>query len=194
MRRHTSLPLRSLEENLLGERRNERRENGDCRLGTSAQIAWVLSPRPKTQCGSALSLNPTTVHMGPPESRHITVPGSRRINGWPAPSACSLGPNGRRLEVPNRPAAARPLAPAAPRPAASLSAAPQPRTAAPASGPATYLTPGSPPRAVKRATRPVVRRVSGRALQRFLPGAQFESCSLDKLAYHSTEEGMMVGL
>lgn len=53
------------------------------------------------------------------------------------------------------------------------------RTAARASGPAAYLPPGSPPRAAKRATRPVVRRAPGRALQRFLPGAQLGCCSLD---------------
>jgi hypothetical protein len=50
--------------------------------------------------------------MGPPRAAiPITVPGSRPTNGWPAPGACSMEPNGRRLEVPNRPAAVRPLLP-----------------------------------------------------------------------------------
>lgn len=92
MRRHTSLPLRSLEENLLGERRNKRREAGDCRLGTSAQIAWVLSPRPKTQCGSALSLNPTTVHMGPPRAAISPFPEADVLTAGPPLAHAHWGP------------------------------------------------------------------------------------------------------
>lgn len=92
MRRHTSLPLRSLEENLLGERRNKRREAGDCRLGTSTQIAWVLSPRPKTQCGSALSLNPTTVHMGPPRAAISPFPEADALTAGPPLAHALWGP------------------------------------------------------------------------------------------------------
>lgn len=177
-----------------GESPGRAAEQEGSRLGTSARTAWVLLPRPKTQRGSVLCLSPTKGNMRASERRHHTVPGSRRANGWHAPGACSLEPNGRRLEEPNLPAAARPLLPlhrAPPRPFRRA------HSRAPHRGPGlgTRHLPaarfasssceeshpsGSTPRPWTRAT----------ALPAWSPTRMLFT---GQLACHSTEEEMMVG-